>query len=232
MGQKVNPTGIRLGIVKDHTSVWYAEKRKYAENLLADIRAREYLQEKLAAASVSRIEIERPSQSARITIHTARPGVVIGKKGEDIDSLRAEVAKRMGVPVQINIEEIRKPDLDAQLVAQSVAQQLERRVMFRRAMKRAVQNALRQGALGIRIQVGGRLGGAEIARTEWYREGRVPLHTFRADIDYAQARASTTYGIIGVKVWIYKGDILDKEEQVDSVVRRKRQTAAPAPTAQ
>lgn len=232
MGQKVNPTGIRLGIVKDHTSVWYAEKRKYAENLLADIRAREFLQEKLAAASVSRIEIERPSQSARITIHTARPGVVIGKKGEDIDGLRAEVAKLMGVPVQINIEEIRKPDLDAQLVAQSVAQQLERRVMFRRAMKRAVQNALRQGALGIRIQVGGRLGGAEIARTEWYREGRVPLHTFRADIDYAQARASTTYGIIGVKVWIYKGDILDKEEQVDSVVRRKRQTAAPAPTAQ
>ena len=232
MGQKVNPTGIRLGIIKDHTSVWYAEKRKYAENLLADIRVREYLQEKLAAASVSRIDIERPSQSARITIHTARPGVVIGKKGEDVDGLRAEVAKRMGVPVQLNIEEIRKPDLDAQLVAQSVAQQLERRVMFRRAMKRAVQNALRQGALGIRIQVGGRLGGAEIARTEWYREGRVPLHTFRADIDYAQARATTTYGIIGVKVWIYKGEILDKEEQVDSVVRRKRQAAAPAPAAQ
>lgn len=232
MGQKVNPTGIRLGIIKDHTSVWYAEKRKYAEHLLADIRVREYLQEKLAAASVSRIDIERPSQSARVTIHTARPGVVIGKKGEDVDGLRAEVAKRMGVPVQLNIEEIRKPDLDAQLVAQSVAQQLERRVMFRRAMKRAVQNALRQGALGIRIQVGGRLGGAEIARTEWYREGRVPLHTFRADIDYAQARASTTYGIIGVKVWIYKGEILDKEEQVDSVVRRKRQSATPAPTAQ
>jgi small subunit ribosomal protein S3 len=227
MGQKVHPTGIRLGIIKDHTSVWYAEKRKYAQNLLADIAVREYLEKKLANASVGRIDIERPADSARITIHTARPGVVIGKKGEDVDVLRAEVSKRMGVPVQLNIEEIRKPDIDAALVAQSVAQQLERRVMFRRAMKRAVQNALRQGAQGIRIQVSGRLGGAEIARTEWYREGRVPLHTFRADVDYATARALTTYGIIGVKVWIYKGEVLDRDEQADPVVRRKK-TQSPA----
>lgn len=228
MGQKVNPNGIRLGIVKSHRSVWFADKRKYAENLLADIKVREYLEEKLAAASVSRIDIERPSQSAKITIHTARPGIVIGKKGEDVDTLRTEVSKRIGVPVQINIEEVRKPDLDAKLVAQSVAQQLERRVMFRRAMKRAVQNALRQGALGIRIQVGGRLGGAEIARTEWYREGRVPLHTFRADIDYATAEAETTYGIIGVKVWIFKGEIIDKEEQAEvaGAGRRKKPAAA------
>lgn len=230
MGQKVNPNGIRLGIVKSHRSIWYADKRKYAEYLLADIKVREYLEEKLASASVSRIDIERPSQSARITIHTARPGIVIGKKGEDVDALRAEASKRMGVPVQINIEEIRKPDLDAKLVAKSVAQQLERRVMFRRAMKRAVQNALRQGALGIRIQVGGRLGGAEIARTEWYREGRVPLHTFRADIDYSTAEAHTTYGIIGVKVWIFKGEIIDKEEQAEVVgAGRKKIKSVPAP---
>jgi|SRR5690554_4516366 len=207
MGQKVHPTGIRLGIVKSHTSTWYAGG-DYADKLNNDLKVRKYIQDKLANASVSRVDIERPANTARITIHTARPGIVIGKKGEDVDKLRAEVSKQMGVPVHINIEEIRKPDLDAALVAQSVAQQLERRVMFRRAMKRAVQNAMRQGAEGIKIQVGGRLGGAEIARSEWYREGRVPLHTLRADIDYNTAEASTTYGILGVKVWIFKGEII------------------------
>lgn len=207
MGQKVHPTGIRLGIVTKHTSTWYAEA-DYAEKLVTDLKVREYIQKKLVKASVSRIEIERPANTARITIHTARPGIVIGKKGEDVDKLRAEIGKRMGVPVHINIEEIRKPDLDATLVAQGVASQLERRVMFRRAMKRAVQNAMRQGAEGIKIQVGGRLGGAEIARSEWYREGRVPLHTLRADVDYATAEAATTYGIIGVKVWIFKGEVI------------------------
>jgi small subunit ribosomal protein S3 len=212
MGQKVHPTGIRLGIVKKHTSIWYAEGPAYADNLLVDMQVREFVKKRLASASVSRVDIERPAQSAKLTIYTARPGIVIGKKGEDVETLRNILAKKMGVPVQINIEEIRKPDLDAQLVADSVAQQLERRVMFRRAMKRAVQNAMRQGAEGIKIQVGGRLGGAEIARTEWYREGRVPLHTLRADIDYATSEASTTYGIIGVKVWIFKGEILDLGE--------------------
>ncbi len=211
MGQKVHPTGIRLGIVKRHTSVWYADKGNYAQRLNADLRVRKLIQEKLAHASVSRIEIERPSASARITIHTARPGIVIGKKGEDVDRLRALIADEMGVPVHLNIEEVRKPDLDAGLVAQSVAQQLQRRVMFRRAMRRAVQNAMRQGAQGVKIQVSGRLGGAEIARTEWYREGRVPLHTLRADVDYATAEAATTYGIIGVKVWIFKGEVLGGE---------------------
>lgn len=214
MGQKVHPTGIRLGIVKKHTSVWFAEGKNYAENLLVDLRVRALLRKKLAAASVSRIEIERPAQTARITIFTARPGIVIGKKGEDVETLRAMLAKEMGVPVHINIEEIRKPDLDAQLVADSVAQQLERRVMFRRAMKRVVQNAMRQGAEGIKVQVGGRLGGAEIARSEWYREGRVPLHTLRADIDYATSEASTTYGQIGVKVWIFKGEVMKLHEAV------------------
>jgi len=214
MGQKVNPVGIRLGIVKDHNSIWYADKRDYSANLLTDIKVREYLMKRLEKASVSKIVIERPAQNAKITIHTARPGIVIGKKGEDVDRLRKEVGDLMGVPVHINIEEIRKPDLDAKLVAAGVAGQLERRVMFRRAMKRAVQNAMRQGAKGIRIQVGGRLGGAEIARTEWYREGRVPLHTLRADIDYATHEARTTYGVIGVKVWIFKGEILGGIEQV------------------
>ena len=211
MGQKVHPTGFRLGVVKRHTSIWYADKREYAKRLIADLQVRKLIQDKLSHASVSRIEIERPSASARITIHTARPGIVIGKKGEDVDRLRAEVAATLGVPVHINIEEIRKPDLDAALVAQNVAQQLQRRVMFRRAMKRAVQNAMRQGALGVKVQIGGRLGGAEIARTEWYREGRVPLHTLRADIDYATAEAATTYGIIGAKVWIFKGEVLGGE---------------------
>ena len=214
MGHKVNPTGIRLGVIKEHNSVWYADKKDYAKNLLNDIQVREFLDKRLVKASVSKIVIERPAQNARITIHTARPGIVIGKKGEDVDRLRREVSDMMGVPVHINIEEVRKPDLDARLVAQNVAGQLERRVMFRRAMKRAVQNAMRQGAKGIKIQVGGRLGGAEIARSEWYREGRVPLHTLRADIDYSTYEAKTTYGVIGVKVWIFKGEILGGMEQV------------------
>lgn len=212
MGQKVHPTGIRLGIVKNHRSVWYAGQKDFAGRLNADLKVRGFIEKQLAHASISRVDIERPSESAKITIHTARPGVVIGKKGEDVEKLRQTVTGMMGVPVHINIEEVRKPDLDAALVAQNVAQQLERRVMFRRAMKRAVQNAIRQGAEGIKIQVSGRLGGAEIARTEWYREGRVPLHTLRADIDYATAEASTTYGIIGVKVWIFKGEILGAPE--------------------
>jgi small subunit ribosomal protein S3 len=214
MGQKIHPTGIRLGIVKDHTSVWYADKSEYAAKLLNDLKVRSYLEGQLKSASVSRIEIERPAQNAKITIYTARPGIVIGKKGEDVEKLRNAVSEMMGVPVHINIEEVRKPELDAQLVAQSVASQLERRVMFRRAMKRAVQNAMRLGAKGIKIQVSGRLGGAEIARSEWYREGRVPLHTLRADIDYAAYEAHTTYGVIGVKVWIFKGEVLGGIEQV------------------
>jgi small subunit ribosomal protein S3 len=221
MGQKVHPNGIRLGIIKKHTSVWYADGSEYADKLNNDLKVRAYIQEKLASASVSRVDIERPANTARITIHTARPGIVIGKKGEDVDKLRADISKRMGVPVHINIEEIRKPDLDAVLVAQSVAQQLERRVMFRRAMKRAVQNAMRQGAEGIKIQVGGRLGGAEIARSEWYREGRVPLHTLRADIDYATAEASTTYGIIGVKVWIFKGEVIGDVVETEAASKKK-----------
>ena len=221
MGQKVHPTGIRLGIVKKHSSVWFAEGREYAENLLVDLHIRDFVKKHLANSSVSRVDIERPAQTAKITIYTARPGIVIGKKGEDVEALRRILTEKMGIPVQINIEEIRKPDLDAQLVADSVAQQLQRRVMFRRAMKRAVQNAMRQGAEGIKVQVGGRLGGVEIARSEWYREGRVPLHTLRADIDYATSEATTTYGIIGVKVWIFKGEILDLNEAIEST-----QTAA------
>ena len=208
MGQKVHPTGIRLGIVKDHTSVWFADKNHYAEYLLNDLEVRQYLRERLADASVGRIEIARPAQTARVTIHTARPGIVIGKKGEDVDKLRKELSKRMGVPVHINIEEIRKPELDAVLVAQNVAQQLERRVQFRRAMRRVIQNAMRLGAEGIKVRVAGRLGGAEIARSEVYHEGRVPLHTLRADIDYATFEAETTYGILGIKVWIFKGEVI------------------------
>ena len=208
MGQKVHPTGIRLGIVKDHTSVWFADKKHYAEYLLNDLEVRQYLRERLADASVGRIEIARPAQTARVTIHTARPGIVIGKKGEDVDKLRKELSKRMGVPVHINIEEIRKPELDAVLVAQNVAQQLERRVQFRRAMRRVIQNAMRLGAEGIKVRVAGRLGGAEIARSEVYHEGRVPLHTLRADIDYATFEAETTYGILGIKVWIFKGEVI------------------------
>ena len=221
MGQKVHPTGIRLGIVKKHTSTWYASKGDYADKLNADIDVRDYVRKALSHASVSRVDIERPANTARITIHTARPGIVIGKKGEDVEKLRSQISKKMGVPVHINIEEIRKPDLDATLAAQSVASQLERRVMFRRAMKRAVQNAMRQGAQGVKIQVSGRLGGAEIARAEWYREGRVPLHTLRADIDYATAEALTTYGIIGVKVWIFKGEVIGGLEEVEANQKKK-----------
>ena len=213
MGQKVHPTGIRLGVVKDHNSVWYADSKTNSHNLINDLEVREYILKKLDASSVSPVKIERPAQTARITIFTARPGIVIGKKGEDVDGLRKDLSAKMGVPVHINIEEIRKPDVDARLVAQNVAQQLERRVMFRRAMKRVVQNAMRQGAQGIKVQVGGRLGGAEIARTEWYREGRVPLHTLRADIDYATYEAHTTYGVIGVKVWIFKGEVIGEGEE-------------------
>jgi small subunit ribosomal protein S3 len=219
MGQKVNPTGIRLGIVRKHNSIWYADSKNYAKNLITDLQAREYIQKRLANASVSRVVIERLAQTARIIVHTARPGIVIGKKGEDVDRLRKDLTQRMGVPVQINIEEIRKPDLDAKLLAQGVAQQLERRVMFRRAMKRVVQNAMRAGAEGVKVQVSGRLGGAEIARTEWYREGRVPLHTLRADIDYATHEANTTYGVIGVKVWVFKGEIIGKGADAQVAVR-------------
>jgi len=210
MGQKVHPIGIRLGVIKDWTSTWYADSKQYAEYLNIDLKVRGYLRKRLATASVSRIQIERPARTARITIHSARPGIVIGKKGEDIEALRKDVSDMMGVPVHINVEEIRKPELDAQLVAESVAQQLERRIMFRRAMKRAVTNTMRLGAQGIKITVAGRLGGAEIARTEWYREGRVPLHTLRADIDYGFAEAHTPSGVIGVKVWIFKGEVFDQ----------------------
>lgn len=211
MGQKVHPVGIRLGINKEWSSVWYADKHTYADNLNADFKVREYLEEKLKKAGISEIKIERPAKNAKITIYAARPGVVIGKKGSDVDDLRKKVSDIIGAPAHINIEEVAKPELDAKLVAESVAQQLERRVMFRRAMKRAVQGTMRAGAKGIKVTVSGRLGGAEIARTEWYREGRVPLHTLRGDIDYATARANTTYGVIGVKIWIYKGEIFGKE---------------------
>jgi small subunit ribosomal protein S3 len=222
MGHKVHPTGIRLGIAKDWNSKWYANKRDYAQYLAADLKVREMLREKLAQAGVSRIQIERPAKTARITIHTARPGVVIGKKGEDIERLRKEVSDMMGVPAHINVAEVRKPELDAQLVAESIAQQLERRIMFRRAMKRAVGNAMRLGALGIKVNVAGRLNGAEIARSEWYREGRVPLHTLRADVDYGFAEAKTTYGVIGVKVWIYKGEIFDLQAAAQDAAKPER----------
>ena len=216
MGQKVHPTGFRLGIATDWTSKWYAEGKDYAQFLNSDLEIRKYLKEKLSQASVSRIQIERPARSAFVVIHTARPGIVIGKKGEDVEALRKEIARRMDLNinnVKINIEEIRKPEIDAQLVSESVAQQLERRIMFRRAMKRAVSNAMRLGALGVKINVAGRLNGAEIARSEWYREGRVPLHTLRADIDYGFAEAATTYGIIGIKTWIFKGEVFDLESK-------------------
>ena len=233
MGHKVHPTGIRLGIAKDWNSKWYANKRDYAVYLAADLKVREMLRKKLAQAGISRIHIERPSKTARVTIHTARPGVVIGKKGEDIEKLRKEVSKMMGVPTHINVTEVRKPELDAQLVSESIAQQLERRIMFRRAMKRAVGNAMRLGALGIKVNVAGRLNGAEIARSEWYREGRVPLHTLRADVDYGFAEAHTTYGVIGIKVWVYKGEIFDfsqvgQEKQDDARPERSERPSRPA----
>jgi small subunit ribosomal protein S3 len=215
MGQKVNPVGIRLGITRDWTSTWYANKRSFPAFIYQDWQVREFLKKKLAEASVSRINIERAARKANITIHTARPGVVIGKKGEDIERLRGEVAKLMGMgvnDVRLNIAEIRKPELDATLVAEGIAQQVERRVMFRRAMKRAVMNTMRSGALGVKVRLSGRLNGSEIARTEWTREGRIPLHTFRADIDYGTAEARTTYGVIGVKVWIFKGEVFDRPD--------------------
>lgn len=229
MGQKVHPTGFRLGIASDWTSKWYADGDQYARLLNSDLEIRAFLKRKLAQASVSRIQIERPARAALITIHTARPGIVIGKKGEDVEALRREVAKRMGLElnnVKINIEEIRKPEIDAQLVAEGIAQQLERRIMFRRAMKRAVGNAMRLGALGVRVNVAGRLNGAEIARSEWYREGRVPLHTLRADIDYGFAEARTTYGVIGVKVWVFKGEVFDLETKTTEQTPDARRAAS------
>jgi len=215
MGQKVNPIGIRLGIVKTWNSNWFATKKDYAKFLNQDINLRKELKQKLASAAVSRIQIDRPAKNAVITIHTARPGVLIGKKGGGIETLRADIAKKLGVPVHLNIQEVRKPELDATLVAEGVAQQLEQRVMFRRAMKRVVNAAMKAGAKGIKITVGGRLGGAEIARSETYREGRVPLHTFRADIDYGTAESNTAYGIIGVKVWIFKGENSPQKSRQD-----------------
>lgn len=230
MGHKVHPTGIRLGIAKDWNSKWYANKRDYAQYLAADLRVREMLKSRLSAAGISKILIERPAKTARVTIHTARPGVVIGKKGEDIESLRRQLNSLMSVPVTLNIEEVRKPETDAQLIADSIANQLEKRIMFRRAMKRAMQNAMRFGAQGIKVMSAGRLNGAEIARTEWYREGRVPLHTLRADIDYATSEANTTYGVIGIKVWVYKGEALgrgDKPVAAPEPERRPRRPSAP-----
>lgn len=218
MGQKVHPTGIRLGIVKDWNSKWYAENN-YAVLLNQDIQVRKYLKKKLYQAAVSKIQIDRPAQNARITIHTARPGVIIGKKGGGVDGIRKEMTDRLGIPVHVTIQEIRKPEVESVLVAESVAQQLENRVMFRRAMKRAVSSAMRAGAKGVKISVSGRLGGAEIARAEWYKEGRVPLHTFRADVDYGTAEAKTTYGIIGVKVWIFKGEVIPQKTRGESATQ-------------
>lgn len=236
MGQKIHPTGFRLAVTRDWSSRWYASSKNFAGMLNEDVQVRDYLKAKLKHASVGRVLIERPAKNARVTVFSARPGVVIGKKGEDIDHLRAALQKIMGVPVHVSIEEIRKPELDAQLIADSITQQLEKRIMFRRAMKRAMQNAMRLGAQGIKIMSSGRLNGAEIARREWYREGRVPLHTMRADIDYATSEALTTYGIIGVKVWVFKGEVLNRNEQPDAVVdtpateeqRKPRRAARPA----
>tara|TARA_Y100000022_G_C13260019_1_gene382187 strand:+ start:3559 stop:4494 length:936 start_codon:yes stop_codon:yes gene_type:complete len=215
MGQKINPIGYRLGVTKNWSSKWYANSKNFSVFLQNDIKVREFLNKKLANAAVSKIVIERPAKNAKITIYSARPGIVIGKKGEDIETLRSSLQNLMGIPVQLNIEEIRKPEVDASLIAQSIAQQLEKRVMFRRAMKRAMQNAMRLGAQGIKIMSSGRLNGIEIARSEWYREGRVPLHTLRADIDYGVARAETTYGIIGIKVWIFKGERFEEPANIN-----------------
>lgn len=215
MGQKVHPTGMRIGIIKNWTSTWYADTKNYAAYLQADLQVRDYLRKKLSNASVSRIQIERPPNEIKVIIHTARPGIVIGKKGEDIERLSAEVSAMAGNMARVSVQEIRKPELDASLVAESVAQQIERKIMFRRAMRRAVTNSMRLGALGIKICVSGRLNGAEIARSESYREGRVPLHTLRADIDYGTANSNTTYGVIGVKVWIFKGEVFSMEERTD-----------------
>jgi small subunit ribosomal protein S3 len=223
MGQKIHPTGFRLSVNHDWASRWYANSRDFPRMLNEDIKVREYLRKKLSHASVSRVIIERPAKNARITVYSARPGVVIGKKGEDIEQLKTHLQRLMGVPVHVNIEEIRKPEVDAQLIADSIGQQLEKRIMFRRAMKRAMQNAMRLGAQGIKIMSAGRLNGIEIARTEWYREGRVPLHTLRADIDYGFSEAKTTYGVIGIKVWVFKGEVMARNEQP---------AAAPEPVAE
>jgi len=212
MGQKIHPIGFRLSVTRNWTSRWYANSKNFPQMLKEDLDVREFLKKKLAHASVGRVVIERPAKNARVTIYSARPGVVIGKRGEDIEHLKAELQRKMGVPVHVNIEEIRKPEIDAQLIADSIAQQLEKRIMFRRAMKRAMQNAMRLGAQGIKIMSSGRLNGAEIARREWYREGRVPLHTLRADINYGTAEAKTTYGIIGIKVWVFKGDVPSRSD--------------------
>ena len=208
MGQKVHPTGFRLGVVKKHNANWYAKGKTFKENLIEDLKVRDFLKNKLRFSSVSKVEIDRSAQNFTVSIHTSRPGIIIGKKGEEIENIKKSIEKIVNRPAQVQIKEVRKPDLDATILAEGIAQQLERRVQFRRAMKRAVQSALRQGAKGVRTEVSGRLGGAEIARTEWYREGRVPLHTLRADVDYGTAEAATTYGIIGVKVWVYRGEIM------------------------
>jgi small subunit ribosomal protein S3 len=232
MGQKVNPLGIRLGITRDWTSKWYAGKKQFPQHVYTDWRVREFLRSRLAEASVSRVHIERAAKKVNITIQTARPGIVIGKKGEDIEKLRQETAKLLGMTVgdvRLNIAEIRKPELDAQLVADSIAQQIEKRVMFRRAMKRAVMSTMRSGALGVKVRVSGRLNGGEIARTEQYREGRIPLHTFRADIDYGLSESHTTYGVIGVKVWIFKGEVFDKAQIEQAAAEGEAAQGAPAP---
>lgn len=225
MGQKVNPHGIRLGIVKDWSARWYAASKDFANTLVSDLKVREFLSKRLAQAGISRIQIDRPARNAKITVYAARPGVIIGKSGKEIENLRDEVFKIIKVPVHVSIEEVRKPELDATLVAESIAQQIERRVMFRRAMKRAVTSTMRLGAKGIKVTVAGRLGGSEIARTEWYREGRVPLHTFRADIDYGTAEAYTTYGVIGVKVWIFKGEVLEDREAAENAEKSAKEEA-------
>ncbi len=226
MGQKVQPNGIRLGVIRDWRAKWYASRRDYTENLKQDLKVRAYLKKRLSNAAISHISIERPAQNLNVTIHTARPGIVIGKKGEDIDRMRRDVSRMTGLPVQLSVEEIRKPELDATLVSESIAQQLEKRIMFRRAMKRAVTNAMRLGAKGVKVMVSGRLNGAEIARSEWYREGRVPLHTLRADIDYGFTEAYTTYGVIGVKVWIFKGEVFDTADDVEAPAETKTGVAA------
>jgi small subunit ribosomal protein S3 len=233
MGQKVNPIGIRLGITREFVSKWYAGKRQFAEQIHADFKVREFLRRKLAEASVSKVQIERPARKINVTIHTARPGIVIGKKGEDIEKLRAETARLVKLPVvdvRLNVAEIRKPELDSTLVAEGIAQQIEKRVMFRRAMKRAVMSTMRSGALGVKVRLSGRLNGAEIARTEWSREGRIPLHTYRADIDYGTAEARTTYGVIGVKVWIFKGEVFDQAPEVVEEAPADAPAAEAAPT--
>ncbi len=229
MGQKINPIGFRLALNRNWASRWYANNKNFSSMLLEDIRVRDHLKKKLAHAAVSRVVIERPAKNARITVYSARPGVVIGKKGEDIEALKVELQKMLGVPVHVNIEEVRKPEIDAQLIADSISQQLQKRIMFRRAMKRAITNAMRLGAQGIKIMSAGRLNGVEIARTEWYREGRVPLHTMRAEIDYGVSEAKTSYGVIGIKVWVFKGEVMHKSEQPAAAVAAALAAPAPVP---